>query len=658
MQDQEAPDLRRRHCLLVDQRAVDGRDVLRQQLIDTRVRRQLLVRAVDDVVALRPIADRGQIDVEHDADEITLVAEHHSLADVRIELELVLDVFRRNQRAIPEPANVFRAVDDAQVSGPGIEEAGVAGLDEPVLGGDLGGPGVVLEIADEHARRFEQHLTILCDAQLHVRHHRSDRIGEDLPVGLCGEIEERFGLAVELLQVQADRTKEREQVGPDGLAGRIGGAHAREPQNILERAVDQKLAELIGEPAGHRHRLAVENLFAVAARDRQEIMKHPPLQRAGILHPDHHARQHLLEYTRRGEVERRPDLLHVGCYGFAAFRTGKTEGRDQRLRVVQVMVADPGQRQIGERLILLGQLVECDSVGCRIDTADPGEHDALRLPGRARRVENDRRVGPFARSDLAIEPCSERRVVGERRPAVLDDVLDGMQPRMIVVAQPARFVIDQPFELRHPFGDGQNLVDLLLVLDRSELHVGVRQHVGQFLGDRVGVNRHRNGAERLRGRDRPVEPGPVRTNNRNGVAALEAETGQPDRICAHLGKHLCPGPYLPDAEILVPVRRPIGEARGVADQQLGKRIRLRAGAVRHRASLRSPAVRRGPWFAPNWPQQSPCRRWPTVGLHTKLGTRRGQVSNWTLRLVVQFQHSHPASASLRLGEQRMSNPLR
>ena len=153
------------------------------------------------------------------------------------------------------------------MAGPGIEEAGIAGLDEAVLGGDLGGLGIVLEIAHEHARRLEQHLAIVGDAQLHVRHHRPDRIGEDLPVRLRGEIEERFGLAIELLQVEADRAKEREQIGPDRLAGRVGGAHAREPEDVLERPVDQKFAEPIGEPAGQRHRLAVQDFFAVTARD-------------------------------------------------------------------------------------------------------------------------------------------------------------------------------------------------------------------------------------------------------------------------------------------------------------------------------------------------------------------------------------------------------
>ena len=61
--------------------------------------------------------------------------------------------------------------------------------------------------------------------------------------------------------------------------------------------------------------------------------------------------------------------------------------------------------------------------------------------------------------------------------------------------------------------------------------------------------------QHLRGHHRPVEPRPVGADDRDGVAALEAEPCKPDRIGAHLVEHLGPGPGLPDAEILVAERR-------------------------------------------------------------------------------------------------------
>ena len=194
---------------------------------------------------------------------------------------------------------------------------------------------------------------------------RADGVGVDFAVRLRGEIEERFGLAVELLQVQADRAIEREQVGADRLARGVGDAHAREAEHVLERAVNQKLAEPVEQPAVQRHRLAVEDRLAVAARDADEIVEQLALEGAGILHADHHAREQLLERARRREIERRADLAQIGHRGVGAFRAGHAEAGDQALRVVEIMIADPGERQIGERLVVLGQLVEGDGVGRR-----------------------------------------------------------------------------------------------------------------------------------------------------------------------------------------------------------------------------------------------------------------------------------------------------
>ncbi len=115
------------------QRPIDRVDVLGDQLGDARVAGELLIGGVADGVALGPIADRSQFDVEHDGDEVAAVADRHRLADVGEELELVLDVFGREQLPVGEAADVLGAVDDLELA-VGLEEAGVAGLDEAVLG--------------------------------------------------------------------------------------------------------------------------------------------------------------------------------------------------------------------------------------------------------------------------------------------------------------------------------------------------------------------------------------------------------------------------------------------------------------------------------------------------------------------------------------------
>jgi hypothetical protein len=90
------------------------------------MRGQFLVGGVGDVVALRPGADRRQVDVDEHADaEVALMPEGHRLLDVREELQLVLDVFRREQRAVGQLADVLGAVDDLQMAVQ-VDEAGIA----------------------------------------------------------------------------------------------------------------------------------------------------------------------------------------------------------------------------------------------------------------------------------------------------------------------------------------------------------------------------------------------------------------------------------------------------------------------------------------------------------------------------------------------------
>ena len=84
--------------------------------------------------------------------------------------------------------------------------------------------------------------------QLDVRRRRADRVGAHRAVGLRGDIEKRLGLAVELFQVEAERAVEGEQVGADRFARGVGDADAGEAERVLQRAVDQELAERVVQP--------------------------------------------------------------------------------------------------------------------------------------------------------------------------------------------------------------------------------------------------------------------------------------------------------------------------------------------------------------------------------------------------------------------------
>ena len=106
-------------------------------------------------------------------------------------------------------------------------------------------------------------------------------------------------------------------------------------------------------------------------------MEHLALDEAGVLHADHDARQQEFERARRGEIKGRADLAQVGHRGIGALGAGHAEAGDQALRIVKVMIADPGQRQIGERHVLFGQVIEGDGVGGGPDRSFAGEHHAL-----------------------------------------------------------------------------------------------------------------------------------------------------------------------------------------------------------------------------------------------------------------------------------------
>src|SRR6185436_15194419 len=154
-----------------------------------------------------------------------------------------------------------------------IKESGVASLHIAVRRHCLGRLYRILEILHEHARRLELYFAGFGDANDNIWRRRADRVREDFAIRLTGDIQKCFGLSVELLQVQPDRAIEYEQIGADRLASRIGNAHAREPEHILERFVNEYPADGVKNTARKRHWLAGENSLTMLSRDRQKIVK-------------------------------------------------------------------------------------------------------------------------------------------------------------------------------------------------------------------------------------------------------------------------------------------------------------------------------------------------------------------------------------------------
>ena len=72
----------------------------------------------------------------------------------------------------------------------------------------------------------------------------------------------------------------------------------------------------------------------------------------------------------------------------------------------------------------------------------------------------------------------------------------------------------------------QDLVHLLLILDDGDDAAGIVEHVAELIGNRIGIDRNGNRAERLRGEKGPIEPRPIAADDRDRLAALDAEQRQ------------------------------------------------------------------------------------------------------------------------------------
>src|SRR5437660_624291 len=82
----------------------------------------------------RPVPDRGEIDVDQRRHVRPVRPDAHGLLDVGRELELVLEVLRREERAVGQTPHVLGAIDDSQVAGV-VDEARVARAHPAVFDG-------------------------------------------------------------------------------------------------------------------------------------------------------------------------------------------------------------------------------------------------------------------------------------------------------------------------------------------------------------------------------------------------------------------------------------------------------------------------------------------------------------------------------------------
>src|SRR6266704_3120885 len=184
------------------------------------------------------------------------LSDAHGLLDVRRELELVLEVLRREERAVGQTAHVIGAVDDLEVCVV-IDDTRVARAHPAILEG-LARRLRVLVVALEDAGAPVEHLALGRDPELDAGDGDPHRVEPHVVVLLDGDEHARLGHAVDLLDVDPERAEEDEDLGPDRLARGVGTAESPHPEVVAERGPDEEVPERSEEPAPDRYGRPVE----------------------------------------------------------------------------------------------------------------------------------------------------------------------------------------------------------------------------------------------------------------------------------------------------------------------------------------------------------------------------------------------------------------
>ena len=118
----------------------------------------------------------------------------------------------------------------------------------------------------------------------------------------------------------------------------------------------------------------------------------------------------ILEDAGRSEIEAWSDLLEILLHGLGALRAGDAKARHHRLGEVEIMVTDPGERQIGKGDVTIAELIEGNCRSRRRDGAPREDRDALRPAGGAGGVEDHRDVLFLSGSDPGLDRGGKFRV--------------------------------------------------------------------------------------------------------------------------------------------------------------------------------------------------------------------------------------------------------
>ncbi len=533
--------------------------------------RQIGVARVGKVAPLSPVAHGIEVDVDHHAHALAAIAQRHHFLDVREELELVLDVLGGKHGTVVgaalDAAHVFHAVDDLEVA-VGVQETGVAGVVPAIGCQHLGGGGGVLVVLLEQASGLDQDFAVVGQLDLHAPDGHAHGVGAGLVVGLQADEHGRFGGAVELLEVDADGAVKSEQVRADGFARRVGHPHPRKAQVVAQRPVHQEVAQRVLELVECAHVFAVHQRRAHALGHVHASLEHLALEAACVFHADHHAGQQAFEDARGCKVVGGADFFQVDGHGAGRFGAVDHVAAGQPLCVAEDVLANPGRWQVGQHFFAAGELVELGARRSAVEQTAVRVHHALGVAGGARGEEHGGHIVGLHLGHFSAEPLW---VFAGEFAARFDQGVVRRQAFFAVFAQSARVVVVNVGNAGAAVADFEQLVYLFLVFDHGKAHFSVVQGEHAFGGHGILVQRHWNGAQRLRCQHGGVQAGAVGTDHHHVFTTAQARLVQAGSDLFYQSSQGSPGVGLPDAIFFFAQRRGVGALGSMLEQQLRER---------------------------------------------------------------------------------------
>ena len=207
-------------------------------------------------------------------------------------------------------------------------------------------------------------------------------------VGLQAHKHSRFGGAIKLLQVDANRAVEREQIGANGFTRGVGYAHTAKAEAVAQWAVDHEVAQAIQQAVEQANRFALHALRANFHGQAHEVFVQAALYAAGIFHANAHTGEHALEHPRRRKVVSRTNLFQVDHDSGSRLRAIDHVAGYQPLCVAENILTNPGGWQISQHIFIRREVIKFGASLCAVDQGTVRVHNTFGIARGARSEEH------------------------------------------------------------------------------------------------------------------------------------------------------------------------------------------------------------------------------------------------------------------------------